>query len=65
MLTILYRETIREAMAEFIGTMVLVFLGTSVSCQVTLGQNPAVSPGGEKGQWISIVIGWASGESGC
>ncbi|KAI0696270.1 aquaporin [Cytidiella melzeri] len=55
-----FREVGRETMAEFIGTMVLVFLGTSVSCQVTLGGNKLVSPGGDKGVWISIVIGWAS-----
>ncbi|KAI0344422.1 aquaporin [Trametopsis cervina] len=54
------RELFREAMAEFIGTMVLIIFGCGVNCQVTLSGNIAVSPGGNRGEWISIVIGWGA-----
>lgn len=47
-------------MAEFIGTMVLIILGLGNNCQVTLGQNKLVSPGGDHGVYISTALGWAA-----
>lgn len=50
-------------MAEFMGTMVLMILGLSNNCQVTLGQNKTVLPGLDKGEYISTTLGWAAGMS--
>lgn len=37
------REIIREPVAEFFGTMVLVIFGNGAACQVTLSSDPAVA----------------------
>lgn len=54
-----FREIIREPAAEFLGTMVLIVLGTGNNCQVTLSQNTAVAPV-PKGAYISTTMGWAA-----
>lgn len=54
------REYIREAMAEFFGTMILVIFGTGVNCQVTLSSVQAVASS-QKGQYLSVSFGWAVG----
>ncbi len=40
-------------LAELIGTMILVFLGTSTSAAVTLKKSPAYGSG-----WVFIALGW-------
>jgi MIP family channel proteins len=44
-------STTREALAEFLGTFILIAFGTGVVAQVTLG-------GGANGQYLSINIAW-------
>jgi MIP family channel proteins len=44
-------STTREALAEFLGTFILIVFGVGVNAQVTLG-------GGATGQYLSINIGW-------
>jgi MIP family channel proteins len=43
--------TAREALAEFLGTFVLILFGVGVVAQVTLG-------GGDTGQYVSINLAW-------
>ena len=43
--------TMREALAEFLGTFVLILFGVGVVAQVALG-------GGANGQYLSINLGW-------
>ncbi|KAG8729227.1 hypothetical protein FRC12_021166 [Ceratobasidium sp. 428] len=38
-----WRQSIRELAAEFIGTMILVIIGTGVNCQTTLSIAQSVS----------------------
>ena len=45
------RDTVREAMAELLGTFVLMTFGLGVVAQVVLSDD-------EKGQYLSINIGW-------
>ena len=45
------RETLRELLAEFLGTFILVVFGTAVVAQVTLSNEKA-------GQYLSINLGW-------
>jgi len=44
-------STTREALAEFLGTFVLILFGVGVVAQVTLG-------GGANGQYLSINLAW-------
>jgi MIP family channel proteins len=44
-------STMREALAEFLGTFVLIMFGVGVVAQVTLG-------GGANGQYLSINLAW-------
>jgi len=55
-----YRENLREYAAEFLGTAVLVILGTGVNCQVALSSNTNVSSS-PKGDYLSVGFGWAIG----
>jgi MIP family channel proteins len=48
------QATLREALAEFLGTFTLLAFGAGVVAQVVLG-------GGDNGQYLSINIGWALG----
>ena len=43
--------TIREMLAEFLGTFILIVFGVAVVAQVVLG-------GGNNGQYLSINVGW-------
>jgi MIP family channel proteins len=45
------RDTLRETLAEFLGTFTLLVFGAGVVAQVVLG-------GGSNGQYLSINIGW-------
>jgi len=54
------REYIREPMAEFFGTMILIIFGNGVNCQVALSSSTSVSPS-QKGQYLSTSFGWAIG----
>jgi len=55
-----YRQIIREAAAEFTGTMILIIFGTGVVNQVMLSSNTEVSSS-PKGEYLSISFGWAAG----
>ncbi|KAJ6610467.1 aquaporin-like protein [Mycena sp. CBHHK59/15] len=55
-----YRQTIREAAAEFTGVMILIIFGTGVDCQVVLSSVTAVASS-QKGSYLSINFGWAIG----
>ncbi|HEX7087696.1 MAG TPA: aquaporin, partial [Vicinamibacterales bacterium] len=44
-------STMREALAEFLGTFILMVFGVGVVAQVVLG-------GGAHGEYLSINIGW-------
>lgn len=48
------RETLREMLAEFLGTMVLILFGAGVVAQVVLGK-------GDYGGYLSINLGWGLG----
>ena len=48
------RETIREILAEFLGTFILIVFGTAVVAQVVLS-------GQTSGTYLSINLGWALG----
>jgi MIP family channel proteins len=53
------RDTLRESLAEFLGTFTLIAFGVGVVAQVVLG-------GGNHGQYLSINIGWGLGVTlGC
>ncbi|PCH39901.1 aquaporin [Wolfiporia cocos MD-104 SS10] len=54
------RELLRDAAAEFLGTMVLVIFGNGVDCQAVLSSNTAVASSA-KGGYYSINVGWAVG----
>lgn len=54
------REMPREYSAEMLGTMVMIFFGNGVDCQVVLSSNTSVSPTG-KGDYLSLNFGWACG----
>ncbi|KAF6741447.1 aquaporin-like protein [Ephemerocybe angulata] len=59
----IYRRTmwqIRQPMAEFFGTMILVIFGAGAGASVTLSGNPGVAPT-SKGDFLSINFGWAVG----
>ncbi len=45
------RETLREMLAEFLGTFILILLGTAVVAQVSLS-------GQANGSYLSINLGW-------
>ncbi|KAG8931829.1 hypothetical protein FRC01_000738 [Tulasnella sp. 417] len=51
------RLLLREPAAEFIGTLILVLLGTAVDCQVVLSTKPEVASS-PKGSYLSISFGW-------
>ncbi|KAG9017056.1 hypothetical protein FRB90_001951 [Tulasnella sp. 427] len=51
------RTTLQEPAAEFIGTLVLVLLGTAVDCQVVLSASTNVATS-QKGSYLSISFGW-------
>jgi MIP family channel proteins len=48
------RDTLREVLAEFLGTFVLIAFGVGVVAQVVLGD-------GTHGEYLSINLGWALG----
>jgi hypothetical protein len=56
------RNVIREPAAEMLGTMVLILFGTGAICQVVLGGSTKVDSA-SKGDWLSLNMGWAVGES--
>lgn len=51
------RAHLNEPAAEFIGTLILVLLGTAVDCQVVLSSNTQVATS-QKGSYLSISFGW-------
>ncbi|KAG6828579.1 hypothetical protein H0H92_007509 [Tricholoma furcatifolium] len=51
---------VREVVAEFLGTFILVIFGNSVNAQVQLSSNPNVA-GGPRGDWTSLSLGWGAG----
>ena len=51
------RSTIREMLAEFLGTLILVTFGCASVAQVVLS-------GHDNGEYLSINIGWAIGVIG-
>ncbi|KIJ47799.1 hypothetical protein M422DRAFT_45555 [Sphaerobolus stellatus SS14] len=55
-----WRHPIREAAAEFIGTMILVIFGNGVNCQVVLSRNPGVASF-PQGDYLAISFGWGVG----
>jgi len=55
-----FRQYIREPMAEFFGTMILVIFGDGANCQVVLSSIPAVASS-PKGQYLSTSFGFAVG----
>ncbi|TFK29522.1 aquaporin [Coprinopsis marcescibilis] len=54
------RSAIREPMAEFIGTALLVIFGAGSACSVVLSTNRDVASS-NKGDFLSINFGWAIG----
>jgi hypothetical protein len=57
-----HREMIREPAAEMLGTMILTLFGTAGNCQVVLSANSGVASS-PKGDYLSLAIGWACGQS--
>jgi len=55
-----YIDMIREPVAEFFGTMVLIIFGVGVNCQAGLFMNTNVSQI-QKGTELSVNFGWAVG----
>ncbi|KAG8706458.1 hypothetical protein FRC09_002399 [Ceratobasidium sp. 395] len=51
---------LREPVAEFLGTMILVMFGTGAACQVTLSGSTAVAAS-PKGDYLSSAFGWGVG----
>ena len=45
-----YRQTIREPMAEFAGVAIFVLFGTGVNCSVALSKNQDIASS-PKGVW--------------
>ncbi|KAF4577074.1 hypothetical protein EYR36_005061 [Pleurotus pulmonarius] len=54
------RDMIREPVAEFIGTAILIVFGNGVNCQVVLSGVSGVASSA-KGDYLSINFGWAIG----
>ncbi|KIM67687.1 hypothetical protein SCLCIDRAFT_1189699 [Scleroderma citrinum Foug A] len=54
------RASIREPLAEFLGTMILIIFGCGGNCQVVLSSNTAVASS-PKGDFLSLNFGWAIG----
>ncbi|KIM63369.1 hypothetical protein SCLCIDRAFT_24260 [Scleroderma citrinum Foug A] len=52
------RASIREPLAEFLGSMILLILGCGGNCQVVLSTNTAVASS-PKGSYFSINFAWA------
>lgn len=50
------RHLLREPFAEFLGTCLLIIFGTGVNLQVVLDSSKDVSPGGDKGSYLSISV---------
>jgi aquaglyceroporin related protein len=55
-----FRHSMREPVAEFLGTMILIIFGTGVDCQVVLSSKPEVAAS-QQGSYLSISFGWAIG----
>jgi len=56
------RYTLREAFAEFCGTMIMIVFGDGSVAQVMLSANPALPAGSQnKGDYQSISWGWGIG----
>ncbi|QRV73597.1 aquaporin, Major intrinsic protein family [Ceratobasidium sp. AG-Ba] len=54
------RHTLREPVAEFLGTMILVMFGTGAACQVNLSASTAVAAS-QKGDYLTSAFGWGVG----
>ncbi|KAG9086874.1 hypothetical protein FRC06_002841 [Ceratobasidium sp. 370] len=54
------RHNLREPIAEFLGTMILVTFGTGALCQVNLSGSTSISPS-PKGDFLSVNFGWGAG----
>ncbi|TFK73625.1 putative aquaporin 4 [Pluteus cervinus] len=57
-----YRDFAREPLAEFLGTAILVILGTGANCSTALSTSPKVASSPHGGA-LSGNIGWALGVS--
>ncbi|KAF6751659.1 aquaporin-like protein [Ephemerocybe angulata] len=53
-------HAIREPMAEFIGTAILIIFGAGAGCSTVLSSNQGVAPS-SRGDFFSINFGWAIG----
>ncbi|KAF8496885.1 aquaporin-like protein [Russula emetica] len=54
------RETIREPVAEMLGTMILILVGNGVNCQFALSGDVDVSPSSQ-GSYLGFNIAWGCG----
>jgi len=54
------RAAVREPMAEFVGTALLMIFGGGAGCSAVLSGNPDIVAS-ERGSWLSISFGWAVG----
>lgn len=53
-------EAIREPVAEMLGTMILILVGTGVNCQFALSADADLSPSA-KGSYLGFNIAWGCG----
>jgi len=58
----LRKSYLRDAVSEFLGTMLILVFGASSSCQVALSNSTKVSAS-PKGEYLSVVLGYAAGIS--
>ncbi|KAG8883263.1 hypothetical protein FRB97_006958 [Tulasnella sp. 331] len=54
------RYQLREPLAEFLGTFILIMFGTGVDCQAVLSTSTAVASS-PKGSYSTILMGWGVG----
>jgi len=55
-----FRHSIREPLAEFLGTFLLILFGTGVSLQYFLSLDEGVAPN-PRGTYLSVSFGWGVG----